>query len=131
MPLPLLTQLCLEIGISPVLREPQQPPAEKWVRPPSEEVLNRAYQMLSKRVSQVEYLIGYEGNAFASTGNIEDDPLDITAVHPMREQAVRDLLARAGAGWSVVRRLIAKGQLIDMEYEGKRFYTRRISLRKF
>jgi wyosine [tRNA(Phe)-imidazoG37] synthetase (radical SAM superfamily) len=110
---------------------PTRPPAEERVRPPSEEVLNRAYQMLSKRVGQVEYLIGYEGNAFASTGNIEDDLLDITAVHPMREQAVRDLLARADADWSVVRKLIAQGQLIDMEYEGERFYTRRISLRKF
>ena len=109
---------------------PTRPPAEEWVRPPSEEVLNRAYQMLSKRVGQVEYLIGYEGNAFASTGNVEDDLLDITAVHPMREQAVRELLARAGADWSVVRKLIAQGQLIDIGYEGKRFYTRRIRLRK-
>lgn len=109
---------------------PTRPPAEGWVRPPSEEVLNRAYQILSERIGQVEYLIGYEGNAFASTGNVEDDLLDITAVHPMREEAVRELLARAGADWSVVRKLIARGQLIDTGYEGERFYTRTIRLRK-
>jgi len=109
---------------------PTRPPAEEWVRPPSEELLNRAYQILSQRIGQVEYLIGYEGNAFASTGNVEDDLLDITAVHPMREEAVRELLARAGSDWSVVRKLIARGELINTVYEGERFYMRRIRLRK-
>lgn len=34
-----------------------------------------------------EDLIGYEGNAFAFTGDVEEDLLSITAVHPMREDA--------------------------------------------
>jgi len=36
--------------------------------------------------------MGYEGNAFASTGNVEEDLLSITAVHPMREEGVKKLL---------------------------------------
>jgi wyosine [tRNA(Phe)-imidazoG37] synthetase (radical SAM superfamily) len=105
---------------------PTRPPAEKWVQSPDEEAINRAYQILSKRVDQVEYLIGYEGNAFAFTGHVEEDLLSITAVHPMREEAVNEFLARAGADWPVFHRLIAQGQLIEMEYGGKRFYMRKL-----
>lgn len=108
------------------LAVPTRPPAEEWVRTPGEEAINRAYQMLDDKVEQVEYLIGYEGNAFAFTGNVEEDLLSITAVHPMREQAVSEFLARAGTDWPIVRRLVAQGQLIEMEYEGNKFYMRKL-----
>jgi wyosine [tRNA(Phe)-imidazoG37] synthetase (radical SAM superfamily) len=105
---------------------PTRPPAEEWVQPPGEEVINRAYQIFSEQVGRVEYLVGYEGNAFAFTGNVEEDMLSITSVHPMREDAVSEFLARAGADWSVVHRLIAQEQLIEMDYEGRKFYMRRL-----
>jgi wyosine [tRNA(Phe)-imidazoG37] synthetase (radical SAM superfamily) len=105
---------------------PTRPPAEDWVCAPGEEIVNRAYQILSQAVDQVEYLIGYEGNSFAFTGNAEEDLLSITAVHPMREEAVDEFLERAGVGWPVVHRLIAQGQLIQTAYEGHRFYVRKI-----
>ena len=109
---------------------PTRPPAEEWVQPPGEEAINRAYQIFSSRVDHVEYLIGYEGNAFAFTGNVEEDLLSITAVHPMREEAVREFLARAAADWSVIQRLIAQGCLIETEYEGRKFYMRRLHAKK-
>jgi wyosine [tRNA(Phe)-imidazoG37] synthetase (radical SAM superfamily) len=105
---------------------PIRPPAEAWVRPPGEEVINRAYQTLSKRLDHVEYLIGYEGNAFAFTGDVEEDLLSITAVHPMREEAVNEFLTRAGSDWSVVQRLIDGGQLVETEYDERSFYMRRL-----
>jgi len=105
---------------------PTRPPAEEWVRPPSEQAINRAYQIFTERVDHVEYLIGYEGNAFAFTGNVEEDLLSITAVHPMREEALSEFLMRAGADWPVVQGLIAQGQLIEMEYEGRKFYMRKL-----
>jgi wyosine [tRNA(Phe)-imidazoG37] synthetase (radical SAM superfamily) len=114
---------------------PTRPPAEKWVQQPQEGAINRAYQILSQRVDQVEYLIGYEGNAFASTGDVEQDLLSITAVHPMREDAVDEFLARAQpeqpaeADWTVVRRLVAQGQLVEAKYGGHRFYLRRLGER--
>ncbi len=94
--------------------------------PPKEEAINRAYQILGERVDHVEYLIGYEGNAFAFTGNVEEDLLSITAVHPMREDAVRAFLSRAGADWPVVRSLIDQDQLVQTEYDGHRFYVRKL-----
>ena len=105
---------------------PTRPPAEEWAQPPNEKVVNRAYQILGDRVDHVEYLIGYEGNAFAFTGNAEEDLLSITAVHPMREEAVKEFLARAKADWSIVRKLLEQGQLVETEYEGNKFYIRRL-----
>ena len=105
---------------------PTRPPAEEWVRPPPEEIINQAYNILHKRIDQVEYLIGYEGDDFAFTGNVQEDLLSITAVHPMREEAVSDFLTRAGADWSVIHRLIDWGQLIETKYKRWKFYMRRL-----
>jgi wyosine [tRNA(Phe)-imidazoG37] synthetase (radical SAM superfamily) len=105
---------------------PTKPPAEKWVHAPGEKGINRAFQLLSKRVDSVEYLIGYEGNAFAFTGNVEEDLLSITAVHPMRKEAVSDFLARAGVDWRVIEDLIAEGKLIETTFDRHTFYMRKL-----
>jgi wyosine [tRNA(Phe)-imidazoG37] synthetase (radical SAM superfamily) len=104
---------------------PIRPPAERWVQTPSEEVVNQSYNLFKEKVDQVECLIGYEGNAFAFTGNAEEDLLSITSVHPMREEALRDFLKRAKSDWSTILKLINKGQLVKIEYEGNKFYIRK------
>ncbi|RIK77556.1 radical SAM protein [candidate division KSB1 bacterium] len=104
---------------------PIRPPAEVWVKPPDEKAINVFYQIFNKKVKGVEYLIGEEGNAFAATGNVAEDLLSITAVHPMREEAVRELLARAHAEASIIQELIAQDLLFETEYENKKFYLRR------
>ena len=108
------------------LAVPIRPPAEHWVRPPEEQAINVVYQIMSEKLDQVEYLIGYEGNAFAFTGEVEDDLLRITSVHPMREKALSESLSRAEADWSAVDRLHAGDKLIETTYQGHRFYLRRI-----
>jgi len=105
---------------------PTRPPA-KPVIPPDEYSFNAAYQIFNRVLSKVECLIGYEGNAFTSTGNAEDDLLSITAVHPMREEAVTELLERLGTGWEIVHGLINNGSLVELEYQGKKFYARTFS----
>lgn len=112
------------------LAAPIRPAAEAGIHPPTEEKINRAFQIFSKRVSQAEYLIGYEGNAFASTGNVIDDLLSITSVHPLREEAVKALLTRTGNDWSIVKALINEGRLKETEYEGKQFYVRTLKQSK-
>lgn len=109
---------------------PTRPPAEEWAHAPEEAAINRAYLIISDQVDHTEYLIGYEGNAFASTGDVEEDLLSITAVHPMREDAVRQFLTRAGKDWAVIRRLVAADQLVEAEYEGRRFYLRKLNRRR-
>ena len=105
---------------------PTRPPAENWVGPPLPEDINIAYQVFHEKLDQVEYLIGYEGNAFAFTGNIEQDMLSITSVHPMRQSAVSELLKKGNADWSEVHKLIAQGKLVETDYEGKKFYIRKL-----
>ncbi|MEJ2346105.1 MAG: radical SAM protein [Gammaproteobacteria bacterium] len=103
---------------------PTRPPAEPGIEGPGEEQMNAAYQEFASRVPRVEYLIGYEGDAFAYTGDIVHDVLSITAVHPMRESAVRALLEKAQAQWTTIDQLLAAGQLVETEYQGERFYIR-------
>jgi wyosine [tRNA(Phe)-imidazoG37] synthetase (radical SAM superfamily) len=103
---------------------PTRPPSEKWVHPPDEKTINGAYQIFSSKIANAEYLIGYEGNAFAFTGNVEEDILSITSVHPMREEALRALVKKANSRWSTVQKLLGEGKLVATEYDGKKFYLR-------
>ena len=105
---------------------PIRPPAVPGTRSPDEATLNRAFQIFSAHLQRVELLVGYEGDAFAATGDAEADLLAITAVHPMREQAVRALLERCSAPWSLVQRLVGEGALHEVSYAGVRFYVRRL-----
>jgi wyosine [tRNA(Phe)-imidazoG37] synthetase (radical SAM superfamily) len=106
---------------------PTRPPTEKWVKRAKEDVINAAFQVFSKKLgaSRVEYLVDYEGNAFASTGNVEEDLLSITAVHPMREEAVKKLLKKADADWKVIEKLLGENKLVELEYEGNTYYLRK------
>ena len=105
---------------------PIRPPALEWVQAPRANAVNRAYQILKERIDRAEYLIGYEGNEFCSTGHIEQDLLSITAVHPLREDAVDNLLAHAQTGWDVVHKLINEDLIIKEQYEGSTFYLRKM-----
>lgn len=81
-----------------VWRRVNRPPAEPGVRGPDEAVVARAHAIVAERVPHVEYLVGYEGDAFAASGDARADLLSITAVHPLRDSAVRELLRRSGSG---------------------------------
>ena len=105
---------------------PTRPPAKATITAASEQVINMAYHIFGKRLGNVEYLIGYEGNAFAFTGKVEDDLLGITSVHPMREEAVTEFLKKADADWGVIEKLIEEGNLIELEYQGRKFYMRKL-----
>lgn len=104
---------------------PIRPPADSRVQSPSEEVVNRSYNLFKEKIKQVECLIGYEGNAFAFTGEVEEDILSITSVHPMREEALKYFLKRAKSDWSIVEELIEQGKLVESEYEEHKFYIRK------
>jgi wyosine [tRNA(Phe)-imidazoG37] synthetase (radical SAM superfamily) len=111
---------------------PTRPPAEKWVKHAREETVNASFQIFAKKLGadRVEYLIGYEGNAFASTGNVKEDLMSITAVHPMREEAVMELLRRTDADWRVVQKLLRERELLELQYEGNKYYMRMLPSRR-
>ncbi|MEM2338740.1 MAG: hypothetical protein QXW83_00885, partial [Nitrososphaerales archaeon] len=107
---------------------PTRPPTEKWVKPAKEAIVNAAFQIFAEKLGskKVEYLIGYEGNAFAYTGDVEEDLLSITAVHPMREEAVVEFLKKARADWKVIEKLLKENKLIELEYGGNKYYMRKL-----
>jgi wyosine [tRNA(Phe)-imidazoG37] synthetase (radical SAM superfamily) len=108
------------------LSVPTRPPAEPDVCAPSEEVINQAFQIMRRKIEQVEFLIGYDEGAYASTGDAEHDLLGITAVHPMREPEVMQLLEKAHQDWVLIEKLIADKKIKQVDYAGQRFYVRRI-----
>lgn len=103
---------------------PTRPPAEKWVQVPEPNTMITAYKILADQVGHVEFLTAYEGDDFASTGSVEEAILSTTSVHPMREEAVQQLLTRTGEDWSVVRKLLGQGLLIELLHRGHKFYMR-------
>jgi wyosine [tRNA(Phe)-imidazoG37] synthetase (radical SAM superfamily) len=106
---------------------PTRPPAEPWVRPASEETFNRAFQRFSERLPRVELLTGFEGTEFGTTGDVVQDLLSITAVHPMREDAALALLAKNQADRGVLDRLVAENLLKPVTYRDHVFYVRRFA----
>ena len=105
---------------------PTRPPAENWVKSPDEEHINLAYQIFNKKVKNAEYLISYEGNVFSFTGDVENNILSITSVHPMRKDALEEFLNKANSDWGVVKKLIAQKEVVELVYEGKTFYMRNL-----
>ncbi len=104
---------------------PTRPTPYPEITAPDEQTVTAAYEVLKRYVPHVECLIGYEGDAFASTGDAAADLLAITAVQPMRASAVQKLLERDGASWDVVEGLVARGDLAEVIYRGHRHYVRR------
>ncbi|MDM7934740.1 MAG: radical SAM protein [Methanothrix sp.] len=105
---------------------PIRPPAEAWVDMPAEARLRSAHKIYSELMVEAELLVGEEGDRFTFTGDPREEILAITAVHPMREEALRRLLDRAGAGWDVVQSMLERGELQKAEYRGRRFYRGRL-----
>ncbi len=105
---------------------PTRPPADDSVEAPDEERLNRAYQIFTSKGINAELNTGYEGNEFSSTGNLGENILNITAVHPMREDAVDDLINKDNGHWRDVEYLVTSGKLIKSEFNGNVFYLRNL-----
>jgi wyosine [tRNA(Phe)-imidazoG37] synthetase (radical SAM superfamily) len=107
------------------LAVPTRPPAASWVRPPDESVLASAYAIFLAHDLATELLVDFEDEiTFAPSDTPAADLLAITAVHPMRETEVRQLLVDSGADWAIVDDLLRKRALRRVEHGGHTFYLR-------
>jgi len=115
-------------GIQPskvYLSIPTRPPAEAWVSAPAEKDLNIAFQIFLEHGLRAEHLIGYEGNEFSFSGDLENDLLAIISVHPMREDALSEYVEKAGGMFSVVEDMVKEGKIVRSEYQRNHFYIRK------
>lgn len=108
------------------LAVPTRPPAQQGVHAPTEDRVVQAYEILETQLGDVQLLTGEEGDAFAVTGDARQDLLAITAVHPMRRNALEHFLARSGLTWALVEELIREGELTQVSFAGQQFYVRRL-----
>ena len=106
---------------------PTRPSADRHIRPPDPQSVNLAFQIISTFVRRVELLTGYEGTAFSSSGDIRRDVLNITAVHPLRCDALDALLLINGADWQVIGQMLKNKEIIQIEYEGNVFFLKNFS----
>lgn len=118
----------LRPGVS-YLSVPLRPPADSAVSMPDQDELNRVFQFLKPRVRNLEYLIGYEGDSFSSTGDVVRDILAIAAVHPLRREALEKMLREAGSTWAAIEPILARGDLKASQYQGNTFYLRNMQKR--
>ncbi|MFH1121815.1 MAG: radical SAM protein [Bacteroidota bacterium] len=106
---------------------PTRPLAFGGVFPAEETAVAMAHETFSRYKLNAELLTGYEGNAFASSGNFTDDFLSITAVHPMRRDAVLELLARSNATETSLNHLIENELIEKVTFNKQDFYLRKFS----
>ena len=85
------------------------------------------FETVSPSVEQVEMLTGFEGSEFGTTGNLEDDILAITSVHPMRADQVERLLEEAGSNMDLIEWMVRQEKLRAIIYGGQRFFIRRFT----
>ncbi|MBE0571843.1 MAG: radical SAM protein [Ignavibacteriaceae bacterium] len=105
---------------------PTRPPAEGFVKTPSEENLNMAYQIFNTEINRVELLTGSGEIDFTYSSDVEKELVSILAVHPMSLEAVDTFLRKANESWSLIESLIHKNILKEVEYSGYKFLVKNI-----
>ncbi|MEN6300394.1 MAG: radical SAM protein, partial [Anaerolineaceae bacterium] len=121
-------QLCdflLELQpLKSYLSIPTRPPAEPGITPPSPDSLQEIIKICSVRIPFMDLLFETEAGEFISTGNLAEDILSITAVHPLREEALRTMVSMAGGTWSVVEELLPTKEISSIDYRNERYFLR-------
>ncbi|HNW69427.1 MAG TPA: radical SAM protein [Bacteroidales bacterium] len=105
---------------------PTRPPSISLVKAPDELVINEAYHIFSEKIKKTELLLGFEGTNTGLTGNAAEDILGICAVHPIREDTMREILKKDHASPTLLKSLISDNQIKVVPYNGNFFYIRKI-----
>jgi wyosine [tRNA(Phe)-imidazoG37] synthetase (radical SAM superfamily) len=103
---------------------PTRPPANKSVLAPDADRLTLAWNIYSEMNLNTELLTGFEGTNTGFTGNIYEDILNITAVHPLRQDSMDELLRKNNAGQQVVDSLLKQKLIRQSIYNGMKYYVR-------
>jgi len=111
------------------LSVPTRPPAESHARAPRPAVIRACRDAFSREFPHVGLLSVEPGGDFGCGEDPVGDVLGITAVHPMREESLRAMVAKSEGDWGMVEALVAQGRVVVTERAGERFY-RKVSPRR-
>lgn len=114
--------LCKVQPFKAYLAIPTRPPAEDWVQAPSLSRLRDIFKQMARRIPVTELLIDQDIDQFISTGDLREDILAITAVHPLFETGLRNMIIEANGSWSIVERLIQENRLERLQYRDQVYY---------
>lgn len=103
---------------------PTRPPAISTVIAPDEERINEAYQIFIESGLQTKLILGFEGTNTGYTGNAVEDIINISSVHPIREDTMMELLSKDKADITVLNSLIRGNIIRKTEYKSRVFYIR-------
>lgn len=104
---------------------PTRPPALSWVEAPDETVINKAYQIFTEEGLNTELILGFEGTNTGFTGNAMEDIINISAVHPIREDTMLELLRKNNADPTILSTLIQGKYIQQIKYGLNTFYIRK------
>jgi wyosine [tRNA(Phe)-imidazoG37] synthetase (radical SAM superfamily) len=107
---------------------PTRPPAYSRVTAPETDKMNIAWQIYNDKNINTEFLTSFEGTDTGFTGNIYEDILNITSVHPLREDTLEELLGKNNADFQVVESLMKQQLIKSTIFNGKKFYIRQFHL---
>ena len=100
---------------------PTRPPAMRSVKKPDEEAINRAYQIYTDAGLHCELLLGFEGSDTGFTGDAREDILNMSAVHPIREETMGEILRKNRADSSLPDQLVREKEIREVIYQDKKF----------
>jgi wyosine [tRNA(Phe)-imidazoG37] synthetase (radical SAM superfamily) len=106
---------------------PTRPPAMRSVKKPDEAAINRAYQIYTGAGLHSEMLLGFEGSDTGFTGDAREDILNMSAVHPIREETMGEILRKNGAESGLPDQLIRENVIREVIYQDKKFWIRNFS----
>ena len=105
---------------------PIRPPAEDRVMPPSNAILSEIIRILRQEHNFIQPLFENEQQGFLSTGDLRRNILEITAVHPIRENALRDMVFQSGDDWTIVEEMLREGSILQIQYSGEIFFRKNL-----
>jgi wyosine [tRNA(Phe)-imidazoG37] synthetase (radical SAM superfamily) len=107
---------------------PVRPPAEPWVKPPSEEKVIEAYNIFTRELGEgrVELIISPEPPQFKFLGDLAKEIVKTVNVHPLRLSYVIKMATDRGKDpQRLLEELITAGGLKIVEFSGEKFLVPR------
>ncbi len=106
---------------------PTRPPTESFATAPDRKTLDQLSDYIEKNIPNSETLFYPESDSFYAAGEIEDEILGITRVHPMREESLLKLIIDMGGRKEILESMLKQHLITKTFYQNVNFYSANIS----